>query len=343
MKRRRIFLWMGLTVLFVSFLICRPTLAADTYKVQRGDCLSKISKKFHVSIQQLRDANHLQGNFLMPGDRLVIPASGKSPEAKSCKKPSASQAGNVSVKAATARYYSVKKGDSLYRIAKKTGVCIGDIQRLNHLRSNRLRIGQKLALSSPPKRPGPVREDAAATEEADDVAGVDSGDPAVHLDDDLEEDVFDETSLTVMEDDGETGSDLLGKWHSRPERQLLVKVAKGFIGAPYRFGGSSVRGIDCSAFVKKIYQIFDVILPRTAREQSRVGMQVSRSELEAGDLVFFNTRRPIGHVGIYIGNNEFVHAAAGRSRKVRISSLDEPYYNRRYVKAVRLKGLDKDM
>jgi cell wall-associated NlpC family hydrolase len=59
-----------------------------------------------------------------------------------------------------------------------------------------------------------------------------------------------------------------------------------------------------------------------------------------GDLVFFNTRHPIGHVGIYIGNNEFVHAASGRSRMVRVNSLDEPYYSKHFVKAMRLKGLD---
>jgi len=120
-----------------------------------------------------------------------------------------------------------------------------------------------------------------------------------------------------------------------------VRVAKGFLGAPYRLGGSSVRGLDCSAFVKKIYEFFDVSLPRTAKEQARVGMHVSRDELKEGDLVFFNTRRrAYGHVGIYIGNNEFVHAAAGRARMVRIDTLDKPYYNKRFVKAVRIKGMD---
>jgi cell wall-associated NlpC family hydrolase len=117
----------------------------------------------------------------------------------------------------------------------------------------------------------------------------------------------------------------------------------GFLGAPYRLGGSSVKGLDCSAFVKKIYAFFDINLPRTAREQARVGKRIPRNELEIGDLVFFNTRRAFGHVGVYIGNNEFVHASSGRARSVKVDTLDKPYYNKRFVKAVRLKDLDGDL
>jgi hypothetical protein len=139
------------------------------------------------------------------------------------------------------------------------------------------------------------------------------------------------------EDSGK--AELLGKWNSTEERQLFIRVATGFLGAPYRLGGSSVKGLDCSAFVRKIYEFFGVTLPRTAREQARIGISVLREELEAGDLVFFNTRRLLGHVGIYIGNNEFVHASS-RNKGVRIDSLKEPYYDRHFIKAVRLKGLD---
>ncbi|MDD5168161.1 MAG: C40 family peptidase, partial [Syntrophales bacterium] len=104
----------------------------------------------------------------------------------------------------------------------------------------------------------------------------------------------------------------------------------------------SVKGLDCSAFVKKIYQFFDISLPRTAREQAHIGMRVNRAELKEGDLVFFNTVRAFGHVGIYIGNNQFVHASSGKkAREVKIDSLDKPYYNQRFIKAVRLKDVEK--
>jgi len=118
-------------------------------------------------------------------------------------------------------------------------------------------------------------------------------------------------------------------------------VAIGFIGAPYRFGGSTLKGIDCSSFVQKIYRIFDVNLPRKASEQSRVGISITRENLSEGDLVFFHTKRSLGHVGIYIGNNEFVHASS-KSKVVRIDSLDTPYYQKRFQRAVRIKGLDNN-
>ena len=179
-----------------------------------------------------------------------------------------------------------------------------------------------------------MRELATArTDETDESAEDDE-----FLGDD--DDLVMNNDLAEVDKDADTSSELLGNWDSPHERSLFVRVAKGFLGAPYRWGGSSVRGLDCSSFVKKLYEFFDVSLPRTAKEQARVGQRVSRDELKEGDLVFFNTRRAYGHVGIYIGNNEFVHASAGRERRVRIDTLDKPYYDKRFVKAVRIKGLD---
>ena len=101
----------------------------------------------------------------------------------------------------------------------------------------------------------------------------------------------------------------------------------------YQYGGSTLDGIDCSGFTMNVYQqAFSVALPRSAREQYQVGDAVDeRSNLKFGDLVFFNTRRRVrpGHVGIYIGDGKFVHASS--SVGVSISSLDDDYYNRKYM------------
>jgi cell wall-associated NlpC family hydrolase len=103
--------------------------------------------------------------------------------------------------------------------------------------------------------------------------------------------------------------------------------------AQYQYGGSSLDGIDCSGFTMNVYQqAFSVALPRSAREQYQVGDVVEeRANLKFGDLVFFNTRRRVrpGHVGIYIGEGKFVHASS--SVGVSISSLDDDYYNRKYM------------
>jgi cell wall-associated NlpC family hydrolase len=119
-------------------------------------------------------------------------------------------------------------------------------------------------------------------------------------------------------------------------------VVKTFLGVPYRLGGSTLKGLDCSAFVKRVFEIFNVQLPRTAREQLRIGKKVGRGELEEGDVVFFKTRRANNaHVGIYIGNNEFVHASY-RSKEVRVDNLDTPYFNQRFINGMRIIELERE-
>jgi peptidoglycan endopeptidase LytE len=319
MMKRRIFLWVGLIVLFITFGLCQEILAKE-YKVKRGDSLAKISKIFGVTTESLREANGLTGNAIKPKQVLIIPNEGNKKLSKSKK-----------TNSHKTEYYVVAKGDTLQSIATKTGYSVNSIKKWNHVNSRRLKIGQKLALA----KTRYTREVA--------LAKVEETDQFAEMEDSLDEDgenVSMGDDLADVDQDQQSSSDPLGKWNSVNERSLFVRVAKGFLGAPYRLGGSSVRGLDCSAFAKKIYQFFDISLPRTAREQSRVGKTVAREELKEGDLVFFNTRRAFGHVGIYIGNNEFVHAAAGRQRMVKIDTLEKPYYDKRFVKAVRIKELE---
>ncbi len=209
--------------------------------------------------------------------------------------------------------YTVKPGDSLYQISKRMGCSIDEIKRLNRLHSLHLKIGQTLLL---PKRVIPMEEEM---EELGDGGEVHQSI---------------EPSETVIESNG--------RWNGPEERNLFIRVVKSFLGIPYRLGGSTIRGIDCSAFVKKIYEIFNISLPRTAKEQLRIGKRVEREELAEGDLVFFKTRRPHDpHVGIYIGNNEFIHASS-RGKEVRIDRLDTPYFHTRFLKGVRIKEMEGD-
>ncbi len=122
----------------------------------------------------------------------------------------------------------------------------------------------------------------------------------------------------------------------------LVVNALSFLGVRYRYGGDSARtGFDCSGFVQHVYQVtLGLVLPRNAASQSRVGEKVPESQLRPGDLVFFNTlRRAFSHVGIYIGNGEFIHSPRP-GQSVRIESLDAPYWARRFDGARRILGHD---
>lgn len=119
----------------------------------------------------------------------------------------------------------------------------------------------------------------------------------------------------------------------------LVDYVHQWYSVPYRIGGTSKEGIDCSAFVQGIAgDAFGVQLPRTAREQAAYCTEIEKKDLQEGDLVFFNTTGGVSHVGLYINNNKFVHAST--SMGVVISDLDEPYWQRRFVKAGRMKSTE---
>jgi cell wall-associated NlpC family hydrolase len=118
----------------------------------------------------------------------------------------------------------------------------------------------------------------------------------------------------------------------------LVVTAMGFLGVPYRRGGSSVdTGFDCSGFVKAMYeQTVGLILPRRANEQAAATQKIDRQELQPGDLVFFNTlRRTFSHVGIYIGDNKFIHSPKPGAQ-VRVEDMGVPYWSTRFDGARRV-------
>ncbi len=131
--------------------------------------------------------------------------------------------------------------------------------------------------------------------------------------------------------------------HSRPEPEApragsdVVRTAYAYRGTRYRYGGSARGGFDCSGFTRYVYGKRGVSLPHNAAAQSAVGRRVSKSDLKAGDLVFFQTtRRSISHVGIYVGGGKFVHASSAGGR-VRVDSLNSGYYCSRYRGARRVK------
>ena len=125
--------------------------------------------------------------------------------------------------------------------------------------------------------------------------------------------------------------------HANPNDILFRAI--GLVGTPYRYGGNTPRGgFDCSGFVDFVFRnVAGIDLPRTAQEISRINApQVSRKQLESGDLVFFHTDgRRVSHVGIYVGRGRFVHAP-NEGGTVRLDYLDAPYWNDHYSGAKRV-------
>jgi len=136
-------------------------------------------------------------------------------------------------------------------------------------------------------------------------------------------------------------SQIMGVALSATSNMKLFHFVYDWIGTPYRFGGSSKNGIDCSAFTKELYSdVFNMDIQRSSRDIFSMVSPVRRDDLKEGDLVFFKIHsRRISHVGIYLGNNRFAHAS---SRGVAISSLDDAYYSRYFYRGGRMLQSFKD-
>lgn len=122
------------------------------------------------------------------------------------------------------------------------------------------------------------------------------------------------------------------------EANELISSAMGFLGVAYRFGGTSPTGFDCSGFMQYVFRnAYAVNLPRTSAEQATMGVAVSRADLQPGDMVFFRTSGSrISHVGMYVGNDRFIHAPR-TGKRIEITSLSNKYWNSKYATARRVK------
>jgi peptidoglycan DL-endopeptidase LytE len=276
--------------------------------------------------------------------------------------------------------HKVKSGDTLKKIAKNYHVSVDNLKSLNNLSSTKLKSGQILVIkneASAKKEKEVVSAPSVNRKPSVDLTAVENdgefieyrpkkGDTLAKIASKFnldKEDILESNNITgkklpnvilipkiIEVDDSEELVELSNKplkpWRNNDERYMLVKVAKGFMGAPYKYGGESVRGLDCSAFVKKIYDIFDVQLPRSAREQFQVGYKITKDQLAVGDLVFFNTKRYVKyptHVGIYIGDDNFIHSSSNRNKLgVKVDALSSDFYSKTFIGATRVKKSPDD-
>lgn len=138
--------------------------------------------------------------------------------------------------------------------------------------------------------------------------------------------------------DGEVTSDGSSDTPSRgtvSKGTQVVNYAYKFLGKPYVYGAAGPNSFDCSGLTQYVFSHFGINLSRTTYTQVGEGIKVNRSDLKAGDLVFFNTQGSTSHVGIYIGNGEFIHAPR-TGKPVMVSSLSDGYYSQKYATARRI-------
>ncbi|MCM8777097.1 MAG: LysM peptidoglycan-binding domain-containing protein [Candidatus Omnitrophica bacterium] len=338
--------------------------------VKKGETLSSISKRYGTTVHQLKKLNNLKSSVIQPKQKLIVKKSDASEPSKgnTLAKESKTAKENTSVKVSVpaGHYetisYTVKKGDTLEGISRRYGVSVAKIKKTNNLKTSTIKIGQTLKINVPKKEPlipevtTPQPIVGVSTEriyyrikKGDTVESIASQynitpeklkEANLMSDGDFKEGVtivipslpvVEESASIIDQDDME--KEIVKE--TKTLRDIVLKESFNFLNMPYRLGGSGNSSIDCSTLVRRVYEKVGIKLPNTSSQQFKEGEPVRKEEIEEGDLVFFYRKGSIGHVGIYIGDNFFIHASSNE-KKVTIASLENSYFKRNFAGARRL-------
>ncbi|MCL5238723.1 MAG: LysM peptidoglycan-binding domain-containing protein [Nitrospirae bacterium] len=364
-------LYAVLSFILLLTLLATAGYANTTYTVKKGDTLRKVAKKYNTSLSDIKHANNLKSGRLRAGMKLSIPDGRSRKKREPVQKGAASERNGSSKRVSAEKslrdgegaHHLVRKGDTLKIIARKYSLTVNELKRMNNLGKGRLKVGQQLLVRNPEPRTYTVkkgdslkkvaRKFRVSIDELKEINGLKDNslkpgqkillakkrpepkDAPDALSASYNRKLTPVITSEKLEEVKELSKadDILSEL-SMKER--LILFAKKMLHLPYRFGGTGAFGLDCSAYVQKAYGFIGQTLPRSAREQFRMGESVEKKDLLTGDLVFFKTYASFpSHVGIYLGNNLFIHASS-LSKKVTIDSLESPYYFKRFIGAKRL-------
>ena len=281
--------------------------AAIEHKIKSGETLTSIAKKHHTSITKVRKANGMKkGAILRLGKVLTIPT--KNAYSK----------------------YSIKKGDTLSALARKHKTTIRKLRKTNGMSKNEMLIIGKTLNVPHTKTTYKIAKNIKKSSNKNLAASI------------AKLDTINLKTQKVITKEGTTFA--LSDIFASVDKKVLSKYTKLTTDAKKKLGkryvwGASGKGntYDCSSFTKYVYRKNGIAIPRTSIMQSKHGKYVKRKDLKKGDLIFFDTSKKrkgyVNHVGIYLGDNKFIHASSAK-KKVVVSNLSK-FYGQRYKGARR--------
>nr|WP_317047939.1 NlpC/P60 family protein [Flavobacterium crocinum] len=294
-------------------------ISSGTHEVAAKETLWGISKKYNVSVDDLKKANPLlETEGLKIGQQIAIPSKDVSIADKSNQ-----QSVPEIVPTDVELFREVKAKETKYGISKEYGVSVAELERQNPSIKRKMPIGYLLKIRVPKEKADAIQ--AAQTGKINTETAISSSTQIAEMAPEIKKD---STSVRIP-----TGA------HSDLIDQLIASATEN-IGTRYRSGGTTKAGFDCSGLMFCTFGNFDIKLPRSSIEQSRIGTKVASDEAQKGDLIFFKTngRRHINHVGMVVenidGEIKFVHSSTHGG--VMISSTKEPYYTRSFSQVNRV-------
>ncbi len=308
----------------------KKSLTTKEYKIKSGDTLLAIALKHNTTLSTLEKLNGFDSKkTLKLGEVISVPKDVEKTPTKMKKRIAFTKKHKK-----TLLTYTIKKGDTLNKIARKHDITVVKLIKINKLNPRKsLKIGAKLSLVTKSKSKSKIAKIHSKKNhkfKKRRIASVKSHKKRVKRKHRTKK--FAVAHRTTKK----SFIERLG-WGSS---SLKLTAAKKQLGKKYVWGATGPYSFDCSGFTKYVCDKNGICIPRTSIKQSKVGKRVTRSQLKAGDLIFFDTSRRrrgyVNHVGIYIGHNKFIHASSAK-RKVVITSLEAPFYKARFKWGSRVK------
>ncbi|MCM3741816.1 LysM peptidoglycan-binding domain-containing protein [Oceanobacillus luteolus] len=332
---------------------------ASSHKVQRGDSLWSIAQKYGTTVSQLKSVNNLSSDIIYPNQ--VLQTAGSTSSSKSSSSSSSKSSSSKNGSSSSGSTYTVKAGDTLSGIASRHNISLQNLMKWNNLDTTLIFPGNVFVVSDPGKSSGKSSSSSSKSSSSSSsnkqqvssatVYTVKSGDTLSRIAsnhgvtvsnlkqwNNLKSDLIligQKLNINGSKSTAKSGSSSSSSSGSKQTANAgydvdkLISEARSQIGVPYAWGGTTSKGFDCSGFIYYAYNKAGMNISRLST-QGYFDRSFYVNTPEVGDLVFFSGtyKSGISHMGIYIGNNQFIHA--GSSTGVTITSLDNSYWKKHF-------------